>query len=59
MVINPLPVTAGDATDLFINLLASLLLFIFIFTGKGRMISKTEGVIFIGCYIVYMIYAVL
>jgi cation:H+ antiporter len=56
--VHPLSVTKGTSNDLFINLLASLLLFIFIFTGKGNKISKSEGLIFIAGYMVYLVFAV-
>ncbi|WP_251623959.1 calcium/sodium antiporter [Odoribacter lunatus] len=53
-VIRPIPMSCADLTDIFVNILATLLLFLFIFTGKGRRIEKWEGIIFILLYILYL-----
>ncbi len=53
-IINPLPVLEETFYDTIINVFISILLFIFIFTGKGRRLEKWEGIIFIGIYIVYL-----
>ena len=42
--------------DLFVNILAGLLLFTFIFTGKGRKVERWEGAIFVILYVVYVVY---
>lgn len=52
--IAPIPVTPESLTDILVNLLASALLFLFIFTGKGRQIERWEGGIFVLLYLVYM-----
>jgi cation:H+ antiporter len=54
-VINPITVEGSVFYDLCINMLASLLLFIFIFTGKGREMERREGIIFTVIYVVYVI----
>jgi len=55
-VINPVQILSGSNTDLLLNLLVSLLLFIFIFIGKGRRIERTEGIIFLLMYGGYLFY---
>ncbi|MFP4367217.1 MAG: calcium/sodium antiporter, partial [Bacteroidales bacterium] len=50
-VISPVPLVQGTSIDLLVNIFASLLLFAFIFTGKGRQIERLEGLIFIIAYL--------
>lgn len=52
--IMPVPFQAAAQTDILLNILLSLMLFIFIFTGKGRRLERWEGIIFIGIYIGYI-----
>jgi cation:H+ antiporter len=40
--------------DMLVNILASLLLFIFVFTGKERKLGRLEGAIFVIIYISYL-----
>lgn len=53
--ITPLQAPVGSMLDLVTNIVASILLFIFIFTGQGRKINRWEGVIFFAMYIAYLI----
>lgn len=53
-IIYPVTVSLSSQYDLLINILASLLLFIFIFTGKGRKINRWEGLIFLVLYVLYV-----
>lgn len=55
------PVTFNDNAffDIFVNIIAGLLLFIFLFTGKGRKIERWEGAIFILCYVSYLAYLII
>ncbi|HOP65257.1 MAG TPA: calcium/sodium antiporter [Spirochaetota bacterium] len=55
-VIRPVPQKDNSFIDMLVNILASILLFIFIFTGKGRKIERWEGVIFLTLYIVYLLF---
>ena len=55
-IITPLKAPAGSGIDLIVNIIASGLLFLFVFTGKGRKISRWEGGILVLLYIVYLIY---
>lgn len=54
-VITPISMTLENLTDIFVNLIATLLLFTFIFTGKGRKIERWEGVTFLILYTGYLI----
>lgn len=53
-VINPVPLVPWTSTDLLVNIFASLLLFAFIFSGKGRQIERWEGLVFIIVYLLYI-----
>lgn len=53
-VVRPIGVPAGGALDLGVQLLAAALLFLFVFTGKGRQIERFEGVIFVALYAGYL-----
>lgn len=55
----PLAVPKMANTDLLVNVLASLLLFVFIFTGKGRRIERWEGVIFVSLYVGYVTFLIM
>jgi cation:H+ antiporter len=53
--ITPLQVTRESILDVAVNLLASLLLFLFIFTGGRRQIDRWEGILLALLYIAYVI----
>ncbi len=53
-VIAPIPLQSGANFDLMVNLIGSLLLFVFLFTGKGRQLERWEGALFILIYLVYL-----
>ncbi|WP_299986659.1 calcium/sodium antiporter [uncultured Pontibacter sp.] len=53
-VVTPLQVSAASFTDIIFNIGAGLLLFIFIFTGRGRQLARWEGVIFLLLYLAYL-----
>lgn len=57
-IILPVPVMPGSFFDMGLNISASLLLFIFIFTGRGRRIERLEGTIFVILYIAYLIFLI-
>jgi cation:H+ antiporter len=56
--IKPLPVTGQINADILVLLLASSCLFLFMFTGKKRIIDRWEGAVFLMCYISYIIFLV-
>lgn len=58
-VITPVQVNALTNIDLMVNMAASLLLFIFIFTGRGRSIGRVEGVLFTILFISYIVFLLL
>jgi len=57
-IIYPVPIPAGAQFDLMFNILLGLLLFAFIFTGKGRRIERWEGILFILMYVGYIFYLI-
>lgn len=57
--INPVPVQNLTNIDLAVNLFASLLLFIFIFTGSERKIGRLEGILFIILFLAYITFLLL
>ncbi|HOP31269.1 MAG TPA: calcium/sodium antiporter [Spirochaetota bacterium] len=54
-VINPVSQNDNSVMDMLVNIFASLLLFVFIFTGKGRKIERWEGGVFLVLYGAYML----
>jgi cation:H+ antiporter len=53
-VIHPVSIHPFSNYDMILNIFASLLLFLFIFIGKGRRIGKIEGAFFLLVYIIYI-----
>ncbi|MGE0088124.1 MAG: calcium/sodium antiporter [Bacteroidales bacterium] len=53
-VIYPVSVNLSSRFDLIVNIIASLLLFMFVFTGKGRKVDRWEGLVFVTLYITYL-----
>jgi len=58
-VIHPVKINASSNLDLLVNVLSSLLLLVFVFTGKDRKIDKWEGLIFVLLYCLYLIFMLL
>jgi cation:H+ antiporter len=54
-IVRPLPVDENSFADIAVNLGASLLLFTFIFTGRGRQLACWEGIILLLLYIAYLV----
>ncbi len=52
--IQPIKLDVGSNLDLLINILATILVFIFVFTRKGRMIDRLEGSVMVLVFVVYM-----
>lgn len=57
--IRPIALEKGAGLDLWINVLATLLVFVFVFTRKGRMIDRLEGGIMVAIFLVYMYFVLL
>jgi len=56
--IKPLPFQPGYNLDMGVVVISSLLLFLFMFTGKKRSLDRGEGLIFLICYGGYVAYHV-
>ena len=54
--ITPIKLQVYANLDLLVNIFASLLLFIFLFTGKGRQLERWEGLLFLAAYLAYLSY---
>ena len=52
--IRPLPFQPGSNLDIGLLVLANILLFIFMFTGKKHKLDRWEAVLFLGIYAVYI-----
>jgi len=57
--ISPIEFNPGINFDLFIAFMATLFLFIFVFTGKGRKVDRIEGSIFLIVYVLYVAWLLL
>ena len=53
-IVNPVGISEPNFIDIYMNILAGLLLFLFLFTGKGRKLERWEGGILLGLYVVYL-----
>ncbi len=58
-IVYPIPISGGNIFDILVNILASALLFIFLFTGKGRRLERWEGILFVLLYLAYLIWLIL
>jgi len=54
--IQPIALEKGTGLDIWMNVLATLLVFVFVFTRKGRKIDQLEGSIMMAIFIAYMVY---
>lgn len=54
--IHPVPFQSGSQPDILINILLSLMLFAFLFTGKGRRLERWEGITFVLIYTGYLVW---
>jgi len=54
--LSPISFNSILNTDMLAALIASILLFIFVFTRKGRQIDRVEGSVFIALYLGYVIW---
>jgi len=57
-VIRPLPFSVSSNFDIIAVIVASLLMFLFVFIRKGRKIDRLEGAFFLILYLAYTIYIV-
>ena len=56
--IVPITIHPASFFDILVNILAGLLLFIFIFTGKGRQLERWEGAVFLLIFVAYLAYLI-
>lgn len=56
--IKPIPLEPRNNIDIGVAILASLILFITMFTGKKRILDRKEGVIFLIMYIAYITFLI-
>jgi cation:H+ antiporter len=52
--IQPILLEKGSNIDLLVNVLATFLVFLFVFTRKGRMIDRLEGGFMVALYVAYL-----
>ncbi|MDX1603420.1 MAG: sodium:calcium antiporter, partial [Salinimicrobium sediminis] len=57
--IVPLTINPASFFDILVNIVAGLLLFIFVFTGRGRKVERWEGAVFVIAYIAYVTYLIM
>ena len=57
--IVPLRINPDSIFDILVNILTGLLLFIFVFTGRGRKVERWEGAVFVIGYIAYVTYLII
>lgn len=57
-VITPLPFSSDNNGDIIMLFITSIVLFLFIFTGKKYQIERWQGVLFIVAYIGYLAYLI-
>lgn len=58
-VINPLPYNSASNPDMLVMILASVILFLTMYTGKKQVIDKWEGLMMVGLYASYLGYLVI
>ncbi|MFZ2969821.1 MAG: calcium/sodium antiporter [Minisyncoccia bacterium] len=57
-IIRPLPFSPVLASDIFVTVFATLLLFVSLFIGKRHILERWQGVCFIALYVGYIIYLI-
>jgi len=54
-IVNPVQVNVNSNFDLLTNVLASFLLFLFLFTGRKRQLERWEGLLLLLLYLLYLL----
>lgn len=57
-IIAPLPFTSANTADIFMAILASLLLFLAMFVGKKHVLEKWQGGAFVAIYAAYIVFLI-
>ena len=55
-IVNPFEIKGSAYLDIAMNIMASLLLFIFIVADKGRQLGRRKGIILLMLYVIYLVY---
>jgi cation:H+ antiporter len=58
-IIKPLPVVQGANVDIGVSVIAALVLFLCMFTGKQRVLDRWEGWALVSSYLLYIVYSVI
>lgn len=56
--ITPVVVAQASFIDILMNIVAGVLLFLFVFTGKYRRVDRWEGILLLALYVGYLIYLI-
>lgn len=56
--ILPLPVSSALNFDIVVSIIATGLLFLFMFTGGRRRLGRWEGIVFVLLYVAYLVYLI-
>ncbi len=57
--ISPMPYNGGEQVSIILNIIASLVLFIFLFVGRRHMLQRWQGVVFGIAYAAYLTFLVM
>lgn len=57
-IVKPLPIQAKNNVDISVLILANLLLFVTMFTGKKHLLDRWEGILFIILYVSYIAFII-
>lgn len=58
-IIRPLPFSPANLPDIFMTILASLILFLALFVGKKHIVQRWQGVLFVLMYVAYVVFLVI
>lgn len=56
--ILPLPISSALNFDIVVSIIATALLFLFMFTGGRRKLERWEGILFVLMYVAYLVYLI-
>lgn len=57
-VMRPLPFSAALNTDVLVGMIATILLFMFMFVGKKHTLERWQGYLFVAIYVIYITYLI-
>lgn len=56
--IAPLPFSTDNVVDAFVVVVVTIMLFLAMFVGQRRVLTKKEGIVFVMLYVAYIIFAI-